>query len=180
MTSRRQLTSQLWYTDTAGRMDSAALADDNTAKAGFKSRRNVVEKMGLLNVDMLLQDRFLHNGVDVKIRLVRSKGAFELTAGGVNPTYTVNIVDVRVFARKATLNTAYKWLLSRHSTKAEPNIHFALLTAKCTRYRRVPCHTRMKTSSWAHFPNVSCCAVSTTTFSTVRMLKTRSPQRTTT
>ena len=101
-----KLTSQLWYKDTAGRMDSAALADDNTAKAGFKSRRHVVEMMGRLNVDMLLQDRFLLNGVDVKIRLVRSKDAFALTAGGVNPTYKVNIVDVRVFARKATLSTA--------------------------------------------------------------------------
>ena len=71
-----QLTSQLWYKDTAGRMDSVTLADDDTANAGFQSRRNyttqnhVGEMMGRLHVDMFLQDRFLLNGVDVKIRLV--------------------------------------------------------------------------------------------------------------
>ena len=106
-----QLTSQLWYKDTTGRMDSVALADD-TANAGFKSRRNyttlsqVVEMMGRLHVDMFLQDRFLLNGVDVNIRLVRSKDAFALMAGGVNHTYIINIVDASVFARKATLSTA--------------------------------------------------------------------------
>ena len=62
--------------------------------------------MGRLHVDMFLQDRFLLNGVDVKIRLVRSKDAFALMAGGVNPTYKVNIVDASVFARNATLSTA--------------------------------------------------------------------------
>ena len=107
-----QLTSQLWYKDTAGRMDSVALADDDTANAGFQSRRNyttqshVVEMMGRLHVDMFLQDRFLLNGVDVKIRLVRTKDAFALMAGDVNPTYEVNFVDASVFARKATLSTA--------------------------------------------------------------------------
>ena len=37
-----QLTSQLWYKNTAGRTDSVALADDDTANAGFKSRRGHV------------------------------------------------------------------------------------------------------------------------------------------
>ena len=107
-----QLTSQLWYKDTAGRMDSLALAEDDTANVGFKNRRNyttrsrVVEMMGRLNVDMFLQDRFLLNGVDVKIRLVRSKDALALMAGGANHDYKVNIIDASVFARKATLSTA--------------------------------------------------------------------------
>ena len=112
--------------------------------------------MGRLHVDMFLQDRFLLNGVDVKIRLVRTKDAFALMAGGVNPTNKVNIVDASVFAKKATLSTAVHMAHIKASTKAQPSIHPALLTAKCTRYRRVPCHTRTKTSSWADFPNASC------------------------
>ena len=94
-----QLTSQLWYKDTAGRMDSVALTDDDTANVGFKNRRNyttqshVVEMMGRLHVDMFLQDRFLLNGVDVKIRLVRSKDAFALMACGANHDYKVNIIE---------------------------------------------------------------------------------------
>ena len=41
--------------------------------------------MGRLHVDLFLQDTFLLNGVDVKIRLVRSKDAFSLMADGQNP-----------------------------------------------------------------------------------------------
>ena len=60
--------------------------------------------MGRLHVDLLLQDRFLLNGVSVKIRLVCSKDAFSLMAGGQNPDYKVHIVDAVLFARKAVLS----------------------------------------------------------------------------
>ena len=64
----------------------------------------VVEMMGRLQVDLFLQDRFLLNGVNVKIRLVRSKDAFSLMADGQNPDYKVQIVDAVLFARKAELS----------------------------------------------------------------------------
>ena len=64
----------------------------------------IVEMMGRLHVDLFIQDRFLLNGVSVKIRLVRSKDAFSLMAGGQNPDYKVQIVDAVLFARKAVLS----------------------------------------------------------------------------
>ncbi len=60
--------------------------------------------MGRLHADLFLQDRFLLNGVSVKIRLVCSKYAFSLMAGGQNPDYKVQIVDAVLFARKAVLS----------------------------------------------------------------------------
>ena len=102
-----QLTSQLWYKDTAGQMDATNVDGDN---AGLNERRRyiaesrIVEMMGRLHVDLFLQDRFLLNGVSVKIRLVRSKDAFSLMAGGQNPDYKVQIVDAVLFARKAVLS----------------------------------------------------------------------------
>ena len=60
--------------------------------------------MGRLHVDLFLQDSFLLNGVNVKIRLVRSKDAFSLMADGQNPDYKVQIVDAVLFARKAVLS----------------------------------------------------------------------------
>ena len=83
-----QLTSQLWDKDTAGRMDS----DDANIDAA--------------NADLVLQDRFLLKRVDVKIRLVRSKDACALMAGGVNTNYKVHIVDASVFARRVR---PYRW-----------------------------------------------------------------------
>ena len=49
-------------------------------------------------------DLFLQDGVDVNIRLVRSKDAFSLMDDGQNPDYTVRIVEAIVFARKAVLS----------------------------------------------------------------------------
>ena len=71
-----QLTSQLWYKDTAGRMDAVNIVDEDVMDRGLVSRRahvtqsRVVDMMGRLHVDLFLQDRYLLNGVDVKIRLV--------------------------------------------------------------------------------------------------------------
>ena len=56
-------------------------------------RNRVVDMMGRLHVDIFLQDKFLLNGVDIKIRLVRSKSAFALMAGGPNPDYRINTVN---------------------------------------------------------------------------------------
>ena len=60
--------------------------------------------MGRLHVDLFLQDRFLINGVSVKIRFVRSKVAFSLKAGDQNLDYKVEIVEAMLFARKAVLS----------------------------------------------------------------------------
>ena len=93
--------------DTAGHMGSTTVDGGNT---GLDERRRhisesrVVEMMGRLHVDLFLQDRFLLNGVNVKIRLVRSKDAFSLMADGQNPDYNVQIVDAVLFARKAVLS----------------------------------------------------------------------------
>ena len=79
-----QLSSQLWHKHTAIRMDSVEIA---AANAGFVARRanivrfRVIDMMGRLHVDLFLQDKFLINGVDVNIRLVRSKNAFAAVRG---------------------------------------------------------------------------------------------------
>ena len=105
-----QLTSQLWHKDTAIRMDAVEIADGAAANAGFVARRanivrsRVVDMIGRLHVDLFLQNKFLINGVDVKIRPVRSKKAFALMAGGANPDYKINIINAILFAKKAALN----------------------------------------------------------------------------
>ena len=65
---KTQLTSQLWYKDTAGHMEAT---QGNAGNAGLVERRRhiagsrVVEMMGRLHVDLFMQDRFLLNGVSV-------------------------------------------------------------------------------------------------------------------
>ena len=97
----------MWYKDTAEHMDSMTVDGGNTGL--IERRRHIsesrfVDMMRRLHIDLFLQDRFLLNGVSVKIRLVRSKDAFSLMAGGQNPDYKVQIVDAVLFARKAVLS----------------------------------------------------------------------------
>ena len=60
----------------------------------------IIKIMGQLHVDLFLQDRLLPNGVDIKIRLVRSKDTFPLMAGCGDPDFDVHIIDANMFARK--------------------------------------------------------------------------------
>ena len=104
---KTQLTSQLWYKDTAGHMEGTTGNAGNLGlveRGRYLAESRVVDMMGRLHVDLFLQDRFLLNGVDVKIRLVRSKDAFSLVADGHNPDYKMRIVEAILFARKAVLS----------------------------------------------------------------------------
>ena len=105
--NKTQLSSQLWYKVTAGHMNGTTV---NVGSLGLTERgrylvdSRVVDMMGRLHVDLFLQDRFNLNGVDVKIRLVRSKYTFSLMADGHNPDYKVRIVGAILFARKAVFS----------------------------------------------------------------------------
>ena len=100
-----QLTNQLWYKDKASRMHTSELAAGPDPNPGFVTRRDyiagsrVVDMIGRLHVDMFLQDIFLINGVDVKLRLVRSTPAFALIAGGANE-YKIVVVNASLFVKK--------------------------------------------------------------------------------
>ena len=110
-----QLTSALWYKDTAGHMDATDNENEGLLKRkDYTTGSRIVDMMGRLHVDLFFQDRYLLNGVDVKIRLVQSKNAFALMAGGDNPDYKISIDEAVLFARKAKLNPADG---SRESTR---------------------------------------------------------------
>ena len=180
-----QLTGQLWYKDTAAHMDAVELVDGATANAGFVARREhivrsrVVDMMGRLHVDLFLQDKFLINGVDVKIRLVRNKAAFALMAGGAHPDYKIDIVNATLFAKKATLNPTVQMAHTRLSRRARSSIRCGPSTARCTPFPRALGRTRTRTCSSALCRNVWCCAASIMTPTTVRTTRIRFMPRTT-
>ena len=88
-----QLTSALYYKDTAGNMDSVDFEDENAVNKGLTARRRmaresrVIDMMGRLHADIFFQDRYMLNEVGVKIKLIRSKDTFCLM-GDAN--YKVN------------------------------------------------------------------------------------------
>ena len=107
-----QLTTSLFYKDTSGRFDNGnPLAGDGEVNEGLKKRHkftknsNVVDMIGPIHSDIFFQDRHMLNGVDVKVKLIRSSDAFCLMATGANPTYKVNILSASVFVRKVKVSS---------------------------------------------------------------------------
>lgn len=91
-----QLTQSLWYQDTAGHLE-----DTTSENVGFKQRRmwtlcsKHVEMLGKLHLDLSFQEKPILNGVNIKMRLVRSKDSFSLMGQG-----KVEIKEVSLFVRK--------------------------------------------------------------------------------
>ena len=95
---KSHLTSALYYRD-----------GDPDLK-GWKIRQEFVkgspdvDMMGRLHMDFLHQDRFLINGVDVKLRLLPSKSSFNLTAEGEAPDFKSVITQSSLFIRRVKRN----------------------------------------------------------------------------
>eukprot|EP00745_Piridium_sociabile_P016480 TRINITY_DN24483_c1_g2_i1.p1 TRINITY_DN24483_c1_g2~~TRINITY_DN24483_c1_g2_i1.p1 ORF type:complete len:437 (+),score=66.11 TRINITY_DN24483_c1_g2_i1:2267-3577(+) len=104
------LTSSCFYPDTPGRMNDTN-GDNNT---GLKTRRDLaaasaeMDMMGRLHTSITNQDRYLINGVDVKITLSPTKSAFNLmaTAGGEGHPFKTVITHASLFVRKVRPNPA--------------------------------------------------------------------------
>lgn len=102
------LTTSLWATDDAGEMDAAAGSDKNsglTKRQEFLSGGKSVDLLGHIHCDIFNQDRFLLNGVELRLRLVRSKNAFCLMDfSGLD--CSVSISEATLIVRRVKINPA--------------------------------------------------------------------------
>ena len=108
-----QLSMSLFYKDTPGKMDSVnPVADDADANLGLKARyaftksSNTVDMMGPIHSDIFFQERLLLNGVNLRIRLNRTKNAFCLVSSAVNPQFKVIITQAILYVRKVKVAPA--------------------------------------------------------------------------
>ena len=110
------LQCELWHKDTSGQMES--LTERNHGwqeRSVYAAQSQEMDLMGKLHVDLLHQDRYLLNKVDMKIRLVRSPSEFVVMAQG-DQTYKVIITDISLLVRKVKLNAL---LLEAHMKALE-------------------------------------------------------------
>lgn len=98
------LTCGLWYPDTPGKMDNAD--DDND---GYKKRKmftkesKEVDLIGHLNCDLFNQSKFLINGVELRVKLVRSRNNFALMADGTT-TGKIQINNGTLLVRRVKIS----------------------------------------------------------------------------
>lgn len=119
---KSHLTSVLWYTDTAGKMDNILGGND-----GYTRRKQImtdrkIDLLGHLHCDVFNQDKLLMGGVEVRVRLVRSRDSFCLM--DVANAFTINITDATLFVRRVNLNPSL--LLSHEKMLAETTAKYPL------------------------------------------------------
>ncbi|XP_005101436.1 uncharacterized protein F54H12.2-like [Aplysia californica] len=101
-----QFTSEMFYADSSGHFEQVK-GDEN---AGMKFRCSLtasskeVAMYGRLHVDIMNTNRYLLNGVDVKLRLVKSKESFHLMAEGAGFKTSRSLTHVSLFVRKLRVN----------------------------------------------------------------------------
>ena len=105
-----QLSCEQWYKDSSGHMD----ATQGTDNKGFVKRKlkaggsSIIDMSGKLHIDMMFGERYVLNGVNTVIQLVRSSDAFVLMADGPNPNYKMIVTEAILTVRKVTLSDTMK------------------------------------------------------------------------
>lgn len=111
------LTSVLWYDDTPGKMD-----DTKDENAGLKKRREfltvgkTVDLLGHLHCDIFNQERFLINGVEVRLRLHRTRDAFCLMDSATNGG-NIKICEASLLVRRTKISPSILLAHSRALSK---------------------------------------------------------------
>jgi len=105
-----QLTSQLFYTDTVNKFDIIPDPEKAGENYGMDQRRefaegsDVIEMIGRLHLDIFNQPKLLLNGVDLKVRLNRSRNNFNLHYSPAVAGYKTEILEATLYVRKIKLN----------------------------------------------------------------------------
>jgi hypothetical protein len=114
-----QLSMGLYYKDKATVMDD--IADANTglvSRRKFMANSKVVPLIGKIHSDMFCQHRYLLNGVDLKIKLLRNTDKFVLM-GPADSSYKFKILHASFFVRKVKLNNGIQL---KHIEKLEKQL----------------------------------------------------------
>lgn len=99
------LTCGLWYEDTAGNMDSCDATNKGfTKRQNFAKESNTIEMIGHLHADIFNQEKFLINGVELRVKLVRTKETFNLMCASSDTKFSVHISSASLLMRKARIN----------------------------------------------------------------------------
>ncbi|XP_044005562.1 uncharacterized protein LOC122850488 [Aphidius gifuensis] len=100
----------LWYPDTPGRMNTNSVAAADAKNEGLVARcvhtnaGKQFKMIGHLHVDVFNQEKFLLNGIEMKINLTRSKQEFCLMDASNDKDYKIQILEASLIVRRVKLN----------------------------------------------------------------------------
>ncbi len=107
-----QLTASMFYKDTAGKMDVVNPTEANPLQANlglnaryrFSNESQAIEMIGPLHSDIFFQNKYMLNGVDVRVKLIRSKDSFCLVSSENPAGYRVSITQAILFVKRMKLS----------------------------------------------------------------------------
>lgn len=98
------LTSSLFYKDTAGHMDNIDTSNEGyTKRFAYGNGSKPFDLIGHLHCDIFNQEKYLLNGVELRVRLVRSRNSFILM-GANGKTGKLQINDASLLVRKLKIS----------------------------------------------------------------------------
>ena len=121
------LTSSLWFKDTPAFMDIGAAAGTNK---GIKKRQEftlaskAIDLVGHLHCDVFNQDRFLINGVDLRLRLIRSSNEFCLLDTSDDGKFSINLTEASLIIRRVKISPGV--LLAHANTLAKSTAKYPI------------------------------------------------------
>ena len=106
------LTASLFYKDTAGKMDEPdPTKTGNNVNQGLKKRTSFIKEsstvdlIGRVHGDIFNQEKFMLDGVKVRMKLHRSRNHFSLMSAELNPVYKVKINETTLKVRKVEISS---------------------------------------------------------------------------
>lgn len=106
-----QLTAALFYKDKAGCLDETDPSkDDDTLNTGLKARYNhskqskSIEMVGRIHEDIFNLDRNMINGVELRLKLTRSKNEFCLLSPTTAANFKLVLEDAILYIRKEKIS----------------------------------------------------------------------------
>ena len=103
--AKKQLTMALHVKDTPGSMDD--IADENkglVSRRAYLTKSKTLQLIGRPHSDIFYQNRYLINGVDLKLKLIRNTNALVLM-GDAAKAYKLQIQNASFFVRKVKINS---------------------------------------------------------------------------
>ena len=104
------LTSSLWYDDTANCFEATPQNQGIVSNKGLLNHQNYAQggktfdMIGHLHCDLFNQDKMLINGVEIRVRLVRSKDAFCLMDSTDDGQFGIKIKEATLIIRRVKIN----------------------------------------------------------------------------
>ena len=102
-----QLSALLWHRNTSEHFDTRGVTNlGYTKRKALAAESKEIDMMGKLHLDLFFQNRYLLNGVEVRLRLIRSNDLFCLHGNANQADNKVSLKEVTLFVRKVKPNPA--------------------------------------------------------------------------